>query len=379
MILQITNGKSRIITVWLFSILILISVSCNHKQDQGEIINYLIQGDTIVIPDNSNIKEKLLLYTLKEESFSPQMVTAGIVKAIPNYYAEIAPPFAGRITKVYLKLGMKTEAGTPLFEMTSPDFIDAQKYYFQAKSQLESADLNLKRQQDLQTNGVGAQRNLEEAATRYDVQKKEYENAVASLKIFNVNVDKLVFGQPLVIASPIAGEVITNDIVMGNYLKTDDAPRAKVAELSKVWVAGQVKEKDLRFIHELDGAEVQIAAFPEKKIVGKIYHVNEIVDEDTRSVQILIECENKDRDMKPGMYVTVKFIDVPENVFFVPAKAILQMDDNSFVFIQAGKGRYIKRKVQTGSTENGRIMVTSGLQAGDVIISEGGFYLLELK
>jgi len=189
MILQITNGKSRIITVWLFSILILISVSCNHKQDQGEIINYLIQGDTIVISDNSNIKEKLLLYTLKEESFSPQMVTAGIVKAIPNYYAEIAPPFAGRITKVYLKLGMKTEAGTPLFEMTSPDFIDAQKYYFQAKSQLESADLNLKRQQDLQTNGVGAQRNLEEAATRYDVQKKEYENAVASLKIFNVNVD----------------------------------------------------------------------------------------------------------------------------------------------------------------------------------------------
>lgn len=107
--------------------------------------------------------------------------------------------------------------------------------------------------------------------------------------------------------------------------------------------------------------------------------MNEIVDEDTRSVQILIECENKDRDMKPGMYVTVKFIDVPENVFFVPAKAILQMDDNSFVFIQAGKGRYIKRKVQTGSTENGRIMVTSGLQAGDVIISEGGFYLLELK
>jgi len=56
---------------------------------------------------------------------------------------------------------------------------------------------------------------------------------------------------------------------MGNYLKTDDAPRAKVAELSKVWVAGQVKEKDLRFIHELDGAEVQIAAFPEKKLLVK--------------------------------------------------------------------------------------------------------------
>jgi cobalt-zinc-cadmium efflux system membrane fusion protein len=379
MILKITNCQSRITYFCLFNYVLLVFASCGHKSGDSEVANYLIHGDTIVIPDNSNIKDKLKLYTLKEESFSPQMITAGTVKAIPNFYAEIAPPFAGRITKVYLKLGMQVQAGTPLFEMTSPDFIDAQKYYFQAKSQLESADLNLKRQQDLQNNGVGAQRNLEEASTRYDVQKKEYENAVASLKIFNVNVDKLVFGQPLVITSPIAGEVITNDIVLGNYLKTDDAPRAKVAELSKVWVAGQVKEKDLRFIHELDGAEVQIAAFPERKIIGKIYHVNEIVDEDTRSVQILIECDNKEGDMKPGMYVTVKFIDIPENVFFAPTKAVLQMDDNSFVFVQTGKGEYVRRKVQTGSTENGRIMITSGLKSGDVIISEGGFYLLELK
>jgi len=379
MILRITNYQSRITYFCLLNLVLLVFVSCGHRSSDSEITNYLIHGDTIVIPDNSNIKEKLKLYTLKEESFSPQMITAGIVKAIPNYYAEIAPPFAGRITKVYLKLGMKTEAGTPLFEMTSPDFIDAQKYYFQAKSELESADLNLKRQQDLQSNGVGALRNLEEAKTRYDVQKKEYENAVASLKIFNVNVDKLVFGQPLVITSPIAGEVITNDIVLGNYLKTDDAPRAKVAELSKVWVVGQVKEKDLRFIHELDGAEVQIAAFPERKIVGKIYHVNEIVDEVTRSVQILIECDNKERDMKPGMYVTVNFIDIPKNVFFVPAKAVLQMNDNSFVFIQTKAGEYVRRKVVTGPTDNGRVMITAGLNTSDIIVSEGGFYLLELK
>ena len=379
MILRITNYQSRITYFCLLNLVLLVFVSCGHRSSDSEITNYLIHGDTIVIPDNSNIKEKLKLYTLKEESFSPQMITAGIVKAIPNYYAEIAPPFAGRITKVYLKLGMKTEAGTPLFEMTSPDFIDAQKYYFQAKSELESADLNLKRQQDLQSNGVGALRNLEEAKTRYDVQKKEYENAVASLKIFNVNVDKLVFGQPLVITSPIAGEVITNDIVLGNYLKTDDAPRAKVAELSKVWVVGQVKEKDLRFIHELDGAEVQIAAFPERKIVGKIYHVNEIVDEVTRSVQILIECDNKERDMKPGMYVTVNFIDIPKNVFFVPAKAVLQMNDNSFVFIQTKAGEYVRIKVVTGPTDNGRVMITAGLNTSDIIVSEGGFYLLELK
>jgi len=75
----------------------------------------------------------------------------------------------------------------------------------------------------------------------------------------------------------------------------------------------------------------------------------------------------------------VNFIDIPKNVFFVPAKAVLQMNDNSFVFIQTKAGEYVRRKVVTGPTDNGRVMITAGLNTSDIIVSEGGFYLLELK
>lgn len=380
--IQIFKGLNRKLeypNMILFLMMITIFTACNDKKTATENENYSLKGDTIIVPRTSTIAPKLKLETVKNESYQLELITAGTVKAIPNFYAEIAPPFSGRVTKVYLKLGMKTQAGTPLFEMVSPDFIDAQKNFFQAKSAYQVAKLSLKRQQDLKSNGVGSQKDLEEAETNFEVNEKEYQNAVASLKIFGVNVNKLVFGQPLVITSPIAGEVITNEVVMGQYIKADDAPKAKVADLKKVWVAGQVKEKDIRFIHELDGAEIQVASYPDKKITGKIYHVDEMVDEATRSVQVLIECANNDHALKPGMYVTVNFIDTPENTLFVPAKSVLQFNDKSFVIVQITKGKYTRRYVETGISSKGKIAILSGLKPNETIISEGAFYLLEAK
>ncbi|MDA6071017.1 efflux RND transporter periplasmic adaptor subunit [Flavobacterium sp. AC] len=376
---KIQNLKFGYQKILLILITATAFTACGNKTETKGTENFSLQKDTITIPVTSIIAPKIKLETVKNEPFQLELITAGTVKAIPNSYAEIAPPFSGRVTKIYLKLGIKTQPGTPLFEMVSPDFIDAQKNFFQSKSAYQIAKLSLKRQQDLKTNGVGSQKDLEEAETNFEVSEKEYQNAIASLKIFGVNIDKLVFGQSLVITSPIAGEIITNEVVMGQYIKDDDAPKAKVANLKKVWVVGQVKEKDIRFIHELDGAEIQVASYPNKKITGKVYHVEEIVDEATRSVQVLIECINNDHTLKPGMYVTVKFIDTPVNTLFVPAKAVLQFNDKSFVFVQIAKGKYMRRYVETGISDKGKIAILSGLQPNETIISEGAFYLLEAK
>ncbi|MCC9074492.1 efflux RND transporter periplasmic adaptor subunit [Flavobacterium sp. F-65] len=376
---KIFNQKNQYRNLVVTLIATTAFTACGGKTETNEKQNYSLQNDTIVVAPTSTIASKLKIGMATNEPYQSELITAGTVKAIPNFYAEIAPPFAGRVTKVYLKLGMKTQAGTPLFEMVSPDFIDAQKSFFQAKSAYQVAKLSLKRQQDLKHNGVGSQKDLEEAESNFEVNEKEYQNAVASLKIFGVNVHTLVFGQPLVITSPIAGEVIKNDVVMGQYIKEDDSPKAIITDLKKVWIAGQVKEKDIRFIHQLDGAEIQLASYPDKKIIGKIYHVDEIVDEATRSVQVLIECANEDHTLKPGMYVTVKFIDSPENTLFVPAKAVLQYNDKSFVLVQLEKGKYIRRYVETGITNKGKIAILAGLKPNEAIVSEGAFYLLEAK
>ncbi len=353
--------------------------SCGAKKGSLSAANYTISGDTIVINDHSNLANKLKVGAIQSEPYRIQLLTAGTVKAIPTSYAEIAPPFQGRVLKSYVKLGMRVTPDTPLFEISSPDFFSAQKIFFQQRSQLQLAAKILKRKKDLMNNGVGTEKDLDEAETAYEVENKEYENALVGIKIFKADPDHLILGQPLIVRSPIFGEVVDNRIVVGQFIKDDAASVATVAELSKVWVVGQVKEKDIRFIHELDECNIEIAALPEKHIKGKVYHVNEIVDESTRSVLVLIECNNQDHTLKPGMYVTVNFVDAPISSILIPSKAVLQMSDESFVFLEVGQGRYVRRKVDVSGTEGNRVVIKSGLVDGEKIVTEGGFYLLDVR
>lgn len=360
-------------------VIIIMASSCKQQAAKEVPAEFSLDGNAITVPEHSALKGKLRVMTIETEPYRFQMITAGTVKAIPTQYAEIAPPFQGRVTKTYLRLGMKTTPETPLFEISSPDFIAAQKIFFQEKSQLQQAERTLKRQKDLLANGVASQKDLEEAETAYEVEKKEYENALIGIKIFKADPDRLSLGQPLVVHAPIAGEVIDNKVVLGQFIKDDAASVATVADLSKVWIAGQVKEKDIRYIRERDDCEIEVAALPGEKISGKVYHVNDIVDDDTRSVQVLIACNNSGHRLKPGMYVSVDFIAAPAAEILVPLKAILQMNDANFVFVVTPDGKYLKRKVETGNTDKDRVVITSGLSKGEKIVSEGGFYLLGAK
>ncbi len=363
----------------LFAATSILCCSCRQQQEEGATNSYTLRGDTLILAAHSPLKAKLKTLVVQEAPYSRELTTAGIVKVIPTQYAEIAPPFKGRVSRVYLQLGMKTDVETPLFEISSPDFIEAQKVFFQEKTQLQQAEKTLKREQDLAANGVGTQKDLEEAQTSYVIARKEYENTAIGIRIFKADPARLSMGQALVVRSPLKGEVIENKIVLGQFIGDDAAPVATVASLSRIWIAGQVKEKDIRFIQKSDGCHIEVPALPGKQITGKVYHINEIVNEASRSVEVLIEADNTDRALKPGMYVTVHFAAVPATAILIPAKAILQREEQSFVFVETTPGRYIRRNVILAGTQGDKAVVQSGLKPSEHIVGEGGFYLLDAR
>ena len=368
----------------LIFIPLFLFLSCGKTEKKEEEPNIIVRGDTIIIPLSSNLNGKLKTFKVKDELYEVQMKTAGIVKAIPNNYAEIAPPFPGRVIKSHIRLGMIVTPSTPLFEISSPDFMSAQKLFFQAKSQYHLAQQTLKRQQDLMQNGVGSQKDLEEVETAFEIAKKEIDNSTIGIKLFKSNPDELVLGQPLIVRSPIHGEVVDNRIIVGQFIQDNASPVATVAELSKVWVTGMLKEKDISKVSEQDKVEVELIAYPNEKIKGVVYHISQKVDESTRAVEVFVECSNpndklKHHKLKPGMYATVDFIDAPATAILIPNNAVLQNNDYSFVFVQISKGTYLKRKIEIENTETDRVLLKSGLKAGDVIVEEGGFYLSDAK
>jgi cobalt-zinc-cadmium efflux system membrane fusion protein len=361
----------------IFIAVAVAAMACGQKKAEKEEADYTVKGDTIILREKSIIGKKLTIEAVKSEPFRSKLTTTGVVKAIPNKYAQVASPFAGRITKSFVRLGQRVGLNAPIFEISSPSYFEAGKAYYQAKQEMQLTEKQLKRQQDLLKNGVGIQKDVEEATVNYEVAKRDYENCAASLRVFHVNPEEMVLGQPLIVRSPIEGEIIDDKIVIGQYIKEDAEPIAIVAELSKAWVVGQVKEKDIHAIHESDEVGITISGMPELAIKGKVYHISEVLDEETRSLQVFIECDNRMHNLKPGMYVTTQFAETTNDAILIPNSSVLQMEGSSFVFVEAGKNRYIRRPIESQGTDNNKVILKSGLNSNDKIVSQGGFYLLE--
>ena len=359
---------------------VMVLFACHSNKQEGDgAFDVTLKGDTIRIASSSPILSKLKTEKVNREPYRMEFSTSGVVCAIPTNYAEIASPFAGRITKSFVRLGQKVAPGSPIFEISSPSFFETGKAYYQTKQEMELALKSLNRERDLLQNKVGIQKELEEAEVNYELKKKDYENAVAALKVFQIDPDELVLGQPLVVRSPIDGKIVKDRIVIGQYIKEDAEPVAVIANLNKVWVVAHVKEKDLGMIQTLDEVEVRLVALPEKAITGKIYHVSEMLDDETRAVEVLIECDNSSRLMKPAMYGTVKLSDKEVDVVRIPTSAILQEENNNYVLVSLGNNCYQKRPITPGDTEDGKTVILAGLNSGEEIISRGAFYLLDVR
>jgi cobalt-zinc-cadmium efflux system membrane fusion protein len=289
--------------------------------------------------------------------------------------AEIAPPFTGRIVKSFIKLGQKVAAGSPLFELGSAEFYEAVKSYFAAQSANEVAQKNCNRQKELAAHGVASQKDLEQAQSEANIAQQEFEQAKASLQIFNIDIASVQTGQPLKIISPISGEIVKCNITIGSYAKEDSEPLAVVADLSKVWVAALVKEKYFGAIKQGDRVEVYTDAHPNKIIWGTIYHIGEMLDEETRSLEVIVECNNADRELKLGMFCETHFLSAPTKAVILPATAIMQEQDSDYVFVEISKGKFVRRKVSTESLHGNEVRIISGISEGENVIIEGGIYL----
>jgi len=361
--------------LFVFTGLCILLAACKHNNSTLENTGVQYKGDTIIVSDNSPILKEIVVGESHLQEFSAEFKTVGTVRPASGKLAEIAPPFAGRIAKSFVKLGQKVNAGSPIFELGSSEFFETTKTYFAAQSANELAQRNYNRQKELAANGVASQRDLEQAQSEAHIAAREFEQALATLQIFNIDTETFQMGQPLRVVSPIAGEVVKCNITIGSYAKEDAQPLAVVADLSHVWVTALVKEKYFGAIQQGDRVEVFTDAHPDKTIWGTIYHIGEMLDEETRSLEVIVECDNTGRDLKLGMFCEIHFLSSPTEAIILPATAIMQEQDNDYILIEVEKGQFIRRKVETETVSMDSIRVGEGLNIGEKVVIKGGIYL----
>ena len=176
------------------------------------------------------------------------------------------------------------------------------------------------------------------------------------------------------ILSPITGTIIEKNIVSGSAFKAS-SKLLRIADLSSVWVEGNVYESDLPWLEIGMTAQVFIQDGPDAPYTGKVSFIEPFLEHKTRAARVRVNLPNPDDLLRPGQYVRLQLqVNLGERLV-VPEQAVVFTGKNRVVFVDLGDGRLQAKKIKTGVRNDDFIEVVEGLRYGDVIVSSGNFLI----
>ena len=120
------------------------------------------------------------------------------------------------------------------------------------------------------------------------------------------------------------------------------------------------------------------AAYPGLTLHGRVSYIDPRVDPQTRTAKIRVEVPNPQGQLRLGMYVTVAFTTRGgEQQVMVPRAAVQTIGERQVVFLPAPdeEGKFIARTVQVGPAHGDSVTIRSGVEPGEVVVTEGSFFL----
>jgi Cu(I)/Ag(I) efflux system membrane fusion protein len=173
-------------------------------------------------------------------------------------------------------------------------------------------------------------------------------------------------GEPsrtITLRSAVSGVVVDKPVTEGQRLMAGD-PVFRIADLSVVWVEGELFERDLLSVRAGQTATVDFPALPGMSRKGRISYVYPTLDPATRTVRVRVELANPGLELKPGMYATLRFTPAADTALSVPRSAVLVTGERALAFLKRPDGAFEPRPVVLGRTTEDRLEILSGLAAG---------------
>ncbi len=179
----------------------------------------------------------------------------------------------------------------------------------------------------------------------------------------------------VVIRAPQSGLVIERTINPGE-MNDGTKQLFTLADLSQVWLFGDIFEKDIGDVKKEQQASVTIDSLPDDKFPAKIIWVGDSISATTRTLPVRANVNNANLLLKPGMFARMKVSVGKVPVLLIPRSAALQKGDKELVFVETGPNKFEEREIQVGAQDDNGIEVVSGLKLGDHVAAKGGIELL---
>ena len=278
----------------------------------------------------------------------------------------------GRVVALHVGLGDTVRKGQLVMEVQSPDVSTAFNGYLKAVNDEHLTSVTLERDNLLYNKGAIPKSQQEGAQNGEDDARADLTAAEQQLKI--LGVDKNHPSENVRIYAPTSGVVTAQNVTAAGAAGITYAGSAgslTIADLSHVWVICDVYENDLANVHLGQHADITLNAFPGKTFSGTISDIGAQLDPTLRTAKVRIQVENPQHLLRIGMFATAILQGSrAEQQTVVPATAVLQLHDRSYVFEPAGNGSFKRVLVKTGTTLPGSLIeLTGGIQSGEQVVN----------
>ena len=314
--------------------------------------------------------------------------TTGIVQA--NAYKEVpVMPIAGGIVRqVNAELGSRVGRGQTLAIIFSDELSEAQSNYLKMLAEVEQHQQRYRRTVELVELGAVSREELEQATANFKTAQANLASTKQQLVLLGMTpqqVDALrgpgQVSSLIPVPAPSSGTVISRTVNPGEVVMTGKE-MFRVADLSTVWVIGQVYESDLAAVRVGMPAVITSAAYPGRTFTGRVSYIDPQVNPQTRTAQVRVEVANPGQILKLEMFVDVGFGGGAaqgtsgQSVVSVPRAAVQAIGARQVVFVATDQpGVFVQRDVATGPEANGLMPIYSGVSAGELVVTEGSFML----
>ncbi len=349
--------------------------------------------NVLTLSDESIKLAKLEFSEAVEKEIVAPLEATGRVTINEDATARVGSLFSGRILDVNAKVGDHVRKGQPLAKMHTHEVHEAEAEWFKAQAELKQqqtqaafAKTALERAERLLQAKAISQHEVDKArldfqATQQEIQRAEaeVERARGHREHLNLPEDQHDYDAPILVRAPSAGIVLKREITAGASVNPGD-PLFFIGDLSSVWVIAEVAEKNLSAIKIGLPVEISVAAFPDTTFSGRIARIGEVMNAQTRTVEVRCLADNRQGKLKAEMFASISLaVGEKRPAVLISQKALQEMEGQTVVFIARDSnqsGRQFERRVVKLGRKQGELMeIISGLSVGDRVVTNGSFTL----
>lgn len=339
--------------------LLLFLAGCNSST-QGDVKAAAPQPDT----------EPVRYVKVVQQAIPEMLELAAKVQADPTKVVHIFPPASGRVVAIHVKPGDMVRRGQIVAILNSSDVASARSDYAKANIEATRSTRAMERQKLLLEHGAAAEKDYIDARAQAEAAAAEVARAKQRLELLNVPTSSNTDNVPLI--APASGVVLDVSTAAGEYSKSLESanPLITVADLSTVWVVGDVYEKDVAKLDRGKQVTVTLQAYPDKQWTARIDSISGALDPTTRTLKVRVAIPNPGQRLKPEMFGAILVSAGTHPALVVPTAAIIREGNTTTVFLNSS-GKPEQRNVTVGQTIDGKVEITSGLRAGEEVASDG--------